>query len=134
MTIQVLKDIQEQIQYQQNRLKFYNEQQEFIAPLQALMDEVEGSLSVSTYTVDLTVTGGMGKLYGLIERLGELGYTTGKELPENTETYWFARFEGVNQDVPYPTVYLSYSNNQCHRVKIGTEMKEVDVYEVRCHE
>lgn len=130
--INVLRDIQEQMEYQQKRLKFYNEQAEFILPLQALMEEAEGNLNVTSYSIDLSVTGGMGLLYGLVERLEEYGYKPTKDLPEKTETYWFCRLQGADES--YPSVYLAFSNNLCVRVQVGTRMEEVPVYEVKCSE
>jgi hypothetical protein len=65
-------------------------------------------------------------MFGVLRRAG----LTPRSRPQEKEpvyTTWWNWEDGNN-------VWISFSSTSCKRVKVGTEMKEVDVYETVCED
>jgi hypothetical protein len=65
-------------------------------------------------------------MFGLLRRAGLTPRSRPQEKESIYTTWW--TWEDGN------TVWVSFSSTSCKRVKVGTEMKEVDVYETVCED
>ena len=65
-------------------------------------------------------------MFGLLRRAGLTPRSRPQEKQSMYTTYW--TWEDGN------TVWISFCSTSCKRVKTGTEMKEVDVYEMVCED
>ena len=66
----------------------------------------------------------------VFRKLGSIDYRVASERPKPTESYWVGLF--MRED--WIKVWLFFSSTSCRRIKTGTRMQEVDVYEVICDE
>ena len=60
------------------------------------------------------------------------GWKTDSAKPTRNSPQWSAFFS--HENVIGMSIYFSFSSSVCRRVKVGTETKTVDVYEVQCGE
>ena len=65
-------------------------------------------------------------MFGVLRRAGLTPRSRPQE-KESVYTTWWNWEDGNN-------VWISFSSTSCRRVKVGTEMKEVDVYETVCED
>jgi len=65
-------------------------------------------------------------MFGLLRRAGLTPRSRPQEKEPTYSTYW--NWEDGN------SVWVMFSSTSCKRVKTGTEMKEVDVYETVCED
>lgn len=103
-------------------------QHSHLTPLVASLKAI-GSTFRMTDHLDITITGGKAKLTAAFRVLGKHGFRLVTERPKEGESYWSGFF-----DRDLSRVWLTFSSTVCKRVKVGTKMKEVDVYETVCEE
>lgn len=99
-----------------------------LAPLVAALKAIGSTFKV-TDCLDIAITGGKAKLTEVFRVMGKHGFRLITDRPKEAESYWSGFF-----DRDQLRVWLTFSSTVCRRVKVGTEMKEIDVYEVRCEE
>jgi hypothetical protein len=61
------------------------------------------------------------------------GFNTYAEKPKRNDPNWSALFSHPDT-ADLMRIYLSFSSSVCRRVKVGTEIREVDIYETQCGE
>jgi hypothetical protein len=133
MSNQIEERLSTSLRILNNRMEFWAANKEKLQPtiewLELTFPETI-QLDVSASVMDITLTGRMGDLIGLVEFLGTCGYTPSRMLDEDTTTgYWNSYFEGDGM----PRLWVYWTNPFCTRVPVGTKMEEVTIYEVRCN-
>ena len=84
---------------------------------------------VDSYSYNVSVTGTRADLdimFGLLRRAG----LTPKSRPQEKEPVYSTSWSWEDGN----SVWISFSSTSCKRVKVGTETKEVDVYETVCED
>ncbi len=85
--------------------------------------------SVTTDCIDLHITGDrhvLGALFGAFRRLG---YRPDSRPSGKVEPSFSTYFRHPEHECQF---WLDFSSSQCTRVKVGTETREVDIYETVC--
>lgn len=77
--------------------------------------------------VDVSISGDFETLKAVFHAFRTAGYEFDSRPDEKTMNY--SAFLYCDEK---PTFWLSFSSTVCKRVKVGTEMKELDIYEVVC--
>jgi hypothetical protein len=129
--VNILEDITQSLQYASERFLFWQTNKE---KLQPILDELEQvvtvtNASVTSHTLDLSATGGKKEFLSLFQILRSHGYSPSYEYEEKWEMagrFW--KKDGQ------PSIWVFFCSTACKRVQVGTEMKEVPVFEVRCDE
>ena len=87
------------------------------------------NVNIDSNSYNIYITGSRADLdimFGVLRRAG----LTPRSRPQEKEpvyTTWWNWEDGNN-------VWISFSSTSCRRMKVGTEMKEVDVYETVCED
>lgn len=86
-------------------------------------------VSIDTSSYNVCVTGSRADLdvmFGILRRHGLKPARRPEEKEQYYSTFWYFGEERSGY------VYVSFSSTSCKRVQIGTEMKEMPVYETVC--
>jgi hypothetical protein len=81
-------------------------------------------------SIDLLFAGDGPKLAKVWRLLRLHGYNT-LSRPKKGDTT-FSAFWRPNVTVQYSPIWMQFSSTLCRRVKVGTKMQEVDIYETQC--
>lgn len=113
-----------------NTLVWWVDNHEALAPLIA-------KLKVAGYDVELTLsgleakgTGGRETLLAGMKALYAEGYRPYRK-PSAKET-WYGTFFHKEGEESARSIWFNFSSNVCQRVQVGTEMREMPVYEIQC--
>lgn len=87
-------------------------------------------VSVDNYSFSVSVTGSKDDLAIVFNLMRREGYTPSWR-PEEKQTYYASPWYTEDQAIK---VWLNFSSTSCKRVQVGTEMKEVPVYETVCED
>jgi len=93
-----------------------------------LSDASSARMNCDSEEVNFYASGKADVLKEIFRAFRKLGYEPSSRpeaKPQSNFTCYFSR-DGR------PTFYLSFSSTLCRRVKVGTKMQEVDVYETVC--
>ena len=102
-----------------------------LLPIVNKLEELGFDVSTSGTGLEVTGSGDKAKLLALFKTMRGCGYAP-RTRPTAGETYWSTYwYEGESVENP---IWISFCSTVCKRVQVGTEMKEVPVYEVRCGE
>lgn len=132
-----LKSVTESLEQWITVKEFY---QPVMEKLLALGESV--GISSSWKSIYLRATGNGPFLTQIVRILRTAGWATKNSPPAANQPEWNAYFRKTVQ-VPDEdnadrmvdkelTINFTFSSTVCTRVKVGTELKEVDIYEVRC--
>ena len=129
-----LETIRERISAQEDLIKLYEDRQDFYDLLCEEMEEAGFSCDIPD-SIDFNVIGGKGHLLRALRILRRYGYKADEEIPLKT-TYWggFFRKQTTIADDFYLVVWLRFSSTACKRVQVGTETKEVPIFDIVCDE
>lgn len=103
--------------------------------IQALADAFkESSIEVvranlSFEEVDVSVAGDRHTLNGIFSIFRKLGYEPTDRPKSAPEASFHCRWDHADHSTRF---WLSFSSTKCTRVKVGTETREVDIYETVC--
>jgi len=133
---ELTRGIHEQIEALNGQLMQYlNNQDRY----DALIEEMKAAGYEVTLpgTLDFHGCGGKDMLLDGLKILRRNGYVS-REIPAKKATVFAAFFN--SEDLPDSDdpnheplrVWFSFSSTVCRRVLVGTEMREVEIYEVRC--
>lgn len=86
------------------------------------------SIDTSSTSLDISYAGDKLVMQGIFKAFRKLGYTSTSR-PKDSESQFTCYWEHKDSDM---RIWLRFSSTVCKRVKIGTKMQEVDVYETRC--
>jgi hypothetical protein len=109
----------------------YKEYEPDIAVLVGEMDLSGASsarMECDTEDVNLYVSGGADVLKEIFHAFRKLGYEPSSRPEAKPQSNFSCYFRQDGK----PTFYLSFSSTLCRRVKVGTKMQEIDVYETVC--
>ncbi len=113
------------------RRQFFKENEADIA---AVINEIDlrtasaGRMDCDQDDVNLYVSGKFDTMKEIFRGFRKLGYEPSSRPTEKAQSQFTCYFNQTGK----PTFYLSFSSTLCKRVKIGTKMQEVDIYEVQC--
>lgn len=134
-----MKQVSEAISGVNYQVEMYMKGAQHWDPVMAKIEDKTGYTSASNWGgLNVFVTGDVRKLADVWKELRLLGYKTDyqeitEETPEDKnerEIKFTKTVEGVVVD----TVTLHFTSSVCKRVQVGTVMKEVPVYEIKCEE
>jgi len=89
---------------------------------------IDVKIDTNSSSLDISYAGDKLVLQGIFKALRALGYRTDKR-PKENDSQWTAYWDHPDSDM---RIWLKFSSTVCKRVKIGTKMEQVDVYETRC--
>jgi hypothetical protein len=94
------------------------------------IDRVSYNINVSGSRAELDI------LFGILRRAGLTPLRRPEEGQPSYSTYWY--FDAVGGEdllvTDKPCIWVNFSSTSCKRVKVGTRLEEVDVYETVCEE
>ena len=91
--------------------------------------DIEPRFDLVLGSIDLAFTGDgdrLGKVWAILRRHGYSTHSRPKKGDMTFSAFWDC--EGQSK------IWMSFSSSICKRVQVGTEMKEVPIYETRCDE
>lgn len=99
-------------------------------PIVQLIWSFDGRVDVDS-DLNLHVSGDTHRLAAIVRALRTRGFKSQSDAPEKGKSSWYARFrhEDCSTDI-----WLAFSSTVCRRVKVGTKLEEVDVYDTVCDE
>lgn len=124
----LLEQVEKRLVRQASRLERFEQGKEHFLPMCAELQQIEEVTISLDYDWDLHVQFAGGK--ALLKRVLTIVYRhkfAPTSWPDKTATSWF-----VSCEKGFVSFYLSFSSTECQRVKVGTRMQEVDVFETRC--
>ena len=83
--------------------------------------------------LEITINGTKEQLNKMFHALRSEGYKP-MRLPEENTSYYCTYWTKSQEDEKHDEIWVVFCSTVCRRVQVGTEMKEVPVYEVRCTE
>jgi hypothetical protein len=86
------------------------------------------NIDTSSTSLDISYAGDKLVMQGIFKAFRKLGYVSTKR-PDANESAFTCYWSHTDSDM---RIWLRFSSTVCKRVKIGTKMEEVDVYETRC--
>lgn len=123
ITEQIVNEINER----KDTLAWWGENCEHYAQLVKEIKDADYEVKLTHTGLDIVGTGDKVKLVAAFRILRRHGFCPYRR-PEAKETYYSAYF---NHDT-LKSIWFSFSSTVCQRVQVGTEMREVPVYEVQC--
>lgn len=79
--------------------------------------------------LNVCFSGDAKKLAAVVRILRTSGWSTSSTKPKKGDTSWFARFIHAETQM---TIWFNFTSSVCRRVKVGTRMEEVAIYETQC--
>lgn len=126
------KQIDEQMEYIAAQARWWaNNSHHYESAIEDLV-LIGAEVRLSFTGIDVTMTGGKNELRLLFKFLRKNGFAPTHRPTEKDKSYWGAFFYKNLPDEDLKPLWVSFSSNVCKRVQVGTEMKEVPVYEVQC--
>lgn len=86
------------------------------------------SIDTSSQSIDISYAGDKLVMHGIFKAFRALGYISDKR-PTEKESQFTCYWNHPDSDM---RIWLRFSSTVCKRIKIGTKMEKVDVYETRC--
>lgn len=122
--------IQEQQKTVQKSASWYHANKVEIGIVASGLKKVEVTRAVlCTSCVDLSITGDKHVLNAIFAAFRKLGYEPTERPTEKHEPTFSCYWNHPEKDAKF---WLYFTSNKCTRIKVGTETKEVDIYEVVC--
>lgn len=112
-------------------LAWWTNRQADFADLVEKLQNAGLTVSLSSGGLDVSGSGDKALLITAFKLLRGAGFVPNSR-PEATATYFGTYFR--HEELSSRSIYFSFSSSVCRRVQIGTELKEVPVYEVQCGE
>jgi hypothetical protein len=85
--------------------------------------------SLSTDEVDVSIAGDRHTLNAIFSAFRGRGYEPSSRPSDKPESTFSCRWEHPDHDCRF---WLFFTSTKCTRVKVGTETREVDIYETVC--
>lgn len=131
MLAEISSDVAESESYAEQKRKFYTEHKAEIARVATFLRAHEVPVmraSINTSSCDVSVTGTFTDLKASFSAFRKAGYEPSTR-PEKVESSFSTYFKKADSELKF---WLNYSSTICKRVKVGTEMKEMPIYETVC--
>lgn len=123
--------VDESLDQAQKRVSLYERHKEEIKQVARNLLEEEVSVVscfMDVYSVDINVSGDYAVLKAIFRAFRKAGWEI-ESKPEEREPTFITWIKKPDCELKW---WLSFSSTICKRVQIGTEMKEVPVYEIQC--
>lgn len=82
-----------------------------------------------TDSLDISFSGDKDKIAQIFRIVRVAGFATTADRPKQGDSSWYAWFYHPDCKL---AIWFSFSSSVCRRVKVGTELQEVDIYETQC--
>lgn len=100
----------------------------FLGPIHALRKE-GCEPRFEEHTIYIRAAGDKHKLAAIMRILRCSGFTFDSPRPQKGDTEWNSHFHIEGATI---NIFFMFSSSVCKRVKVGTKMQEVDIYETQC--
>jgi hypothetical protein len=101
---------------------------DFYTPVVNALQRIGIEPTLADYVM-VSTTGDAARLAKVIRILRCAGFTFSGDRPKAGDTSWNTWFRHPDCHV---SIFFCFTSSVCRRVKVGTVMQEVDVYETRC--
>lgn len=131
MLQQLKEDVDTNLNHAQKRCLLYAEHKEEIKQVARNLLEEEVTVigcSMDSNSIDLNISGDFAVLKAIFRAFRKAGWII-EDAPKKAEPSFHTFIKRPDSELKW---WLSFSSTICKRVQIGTEMKEVPVYEVQC--
>lgn len=112
-------------------LAWWTNRQHDFADLVEKLQNAGLTVTLSSTGIDVSGTGDKALLITAFKILRAAGFVPNHR-PEDKDTYFCTYFR--QEELSTRSIYFSFSSTVCKRVQVGTELREVPVYEVQCGE
>lgn len=124
------KNIQTQEADLKEAAEWYSANQREIARVSAALVKIEViNAVVCNHCIDLSITGDKHVLKAIFGAFRKLGYEPNTRPGNKNEPTFSCYWEHPELATKF---WLYFTSSKCTRVKVGTETKEIDIYETRC--
>lgn len=123
----VTKSLVKNLRYITNSLEFWTEHGHKYDPVIDDLTAAGFDVNLTTTSLDVSVNGGKDLLITGFRILRRHGFEPSRR-PEGKTSYFSTFFEKEG----LKPVWFSFSSTVCQRVQVGTEYKEVPVYDIQC--
>lgn len=130
---ETLVDIQlqeETLKYTKRRMLWQTHRPR-LAPMIVALTKLGVEPSLGVDSIDIAFTGDKQKLLAVWKILRMLGYKPNSGPPQPGDNQWYSFFDSPQVKL---RIWMSFTSSVCQRVKTGTKLVEVDVYETVCTE
>jgi len=128
MTLKIETYLIERIADASNAAMWWNKNKAILAPVVQELENLGFDAMVSGKQIDFSGTGDKPMLVAAFKVLRSYGFEPGSRPGEKDTTYATYWSAGEYR------IWFYFCSTVCKRVQVGTEMKEVPVYEVQCGE
>jgi hypothetical protein len=123
-----LKLAEQALEVQKNRLQWSN-CKGFYTPIVNALQLIGAEPYLQGGTIYVSISGDKAKLTQAFKIFRTAGLEFSADRPKQGDSSWHAFFKHPDQTVD---IFFQFSSSVCRRVKTGTKMQEVDVYETQC--
>jgi len=124
------KAVREQREFYRKVKHFFRDNQNELMQLSKALDHIElQRVSFDSDSIDISITGDQEVLKTVFQALRPLGYVPRTRPDIQPQATYQTYFDHPDKDMK---VWLNFSSTLCKRVKVGTKMQEVDIYETVC--
>lgn len=127
MSRNITADMVESIKYASEVLEWWNSYGALYKDLVSKLEALGYEVTLSHTGVDVKGSGDRKMLVGAFRALRTAGFNTGRR-PGAKDSYYSAFFDHPE----LRRIWFAFSSTVCQRVQVGTEVKEVPVYETQC--
>lgn len=103
----------------------------YYTPIIEVLEAMGCDCRISMSGIDVSRSGNKKDLQAVFRAMRLAGFSP-THRPEANDTYYSAFFYPLHEGIK--PIWLSFSSTVCRRVQVGTELKEVPVYEIQCEE
>ena len=115
----------------QQQATWWAEDGHYYIPILEVLEAMGCDCRISGSGIDVSRAGNKKDLQAVFRAMRLAGFAPNHR-PEAKDTHYSAFFYPLYEGIK--PLWLSFSSTVCKRVQVGTELKEVPVYEVQCEE
>jgi len=124
------KAVREQRVFYRKVKHFFRDNQRDLMQMSKALEHIEIlRVNFDSDSVDISVAGDQEVLKSIFRALRPLGYEPRSRPTIHPQSTYQTYFDHPDKDL---TIWLNFSSTLCKRVKVGTKMQEVDIYETVC--
>ena len=124
------KAVREQRTFYRKVKHFFRDNQRDLLELSKALEGIElVRVSFDSDSINLSIAGDQDVLKSIFQALRPLGYVPRQRPDIKPQPTYQTYFDHPDKEM---RIWLNFSSTLCKRVKVGTKMQEVDVYETVC--
>jgi hypothetical protein len=135
---QITADFAQDMKSLADRINHWHNEKEAFYPVLEKLDEIDGVTCSGGYGLSVRASGDGALLTLIVRALRTTGWYSEDDRPKKNSTHWWATFRRRSDSgtgTYYgPSINVSFSSTLCKQVKVGTEMREVAIYETQCED